>query len=254
MPSKVFLGIAGRLLGRFEDLLYPRGTTGEDYLQHYSREFNTIELSDSDLRAVGRKGVERFLSSTPAGFRFAVSRHLELERNWDGEIAELREMVGPLADARKLGAVIVELPSWFQYAAASRKRLAALCETMKDLPLAISFHRRDWYRKPVVAGLRERGVALVSEETDTPDNAAMPAHAVVTAPFAYFRFMGRHRRHHLRRVNQYYEECRYSPEELAPWADRISSISGWAQVYALFQHRKDASAVYSARLLRRLMG
>lgn len=254
MASRVFLGIAGRLLGHFEDILYPRGTSAQEYLHYYAREFGAIELTDGDLRAVGRQGLEHVLASTPQGFRFSITRHLELERDWDRDVGQLRELVLPLAEARRLGAVVIELPNWFQYAAASRKRLAALCESLRDLPLAIAFHRRDWYRKAVVDGLRQRGVALVSEQTDAPEAAAMPSHAQVTAPFAYFRFMGRHARYHLRRVNQYYEDCRYAPDELAPWAERIASISKWAEVFTMFQHQKDASAVYSARLMRRLLG
>ena len=254
MARRVFLGIAGRPLGRLEDILYPRGSSAEDYLHHYAREFGAIELSDGDLQAVGRHGLDHVLASTPQDFRFAVTRHLELERNWDRDIGQLRDLIGPLVEAGRLGAVVVELPSWFQYADESRKRLAALCDSLRDLPLAIAFHRRDWYRRAVVDGLRKRGVAMVSEQTDVPEASSMPAHAQVTAQFAYFRFMGRHARYHLRRVNQYYEECRYTPEELAPWAERIASISKWAEVFTMFQHQKDASAVYSARLMRRLLG
>ncbi len=84
---------------------------------------------------------------------------------------------------------------WFQYSQSSRKQLAALCDCLKELPLAIEFNRSDWYRKRVVDGLRVRGVAMVSVQAGA---AAMPAHAQVTAPFSYFRFMGRHIRYHLR--------------------------------------------------------
>ncbi len=254
MTSRVFLGIGGGRLGHFEDILYPRGTAAEDYLKHYAREFGVIELSDGDVRAAGRERLQRLLASTPRGFRFAVTRHLELEHNWDRDVGELRELVQPLAEPGRLGALVVELPSWFHYAAPSRRRLAELCAHLEGLPLAIAFHRRDWYRKPVVEGLRARGVALVSEQTDVPEASAMPSHAQVTGRFAYFRFMGRHARYHLRRVNQYFEECRYTPEELAPWAERIEAISRWAEVFALFRHQDDGSAVYSARLLRRLLG
>jgi uncharacterized protein YecE (DUF72 family) len=82
----------------------------------------------------------------------------------------------------------------------------------------------------------------------------MPAHSEVTAGFAYFRFMGRRTRYHLRRVNQYYEDCRHTPEELALWADHMARILHRADVYVLFQHHQDASDIYSARLLRQLLG
>jgi len=99
-----------------------------------------------------------------------------------------------------------------------------------------------------------RGVAVASVQTDSPGAAAMPAHAKVTAPFEYFRFMGRQIRYHLRRVNQHYEDCHYTPEKLAPWADRIASTAKWADAYILFQHHQDASDIYSVLLLRQLLG
>jgi uncharacterized protein YecE (DUF72 family) len=169
-------------------------------------------------------------------------------------VAALRTSTGPFTEAGKLGAVVVELPSWFGYSNSSRKQLAALCDSLEDLPLAIEFNRGEWNQKRVIEGLRERCVAMVSVQTHMTSASPMPAHTEVTADFAYFRFMGRKIRYHLRRVNQYYEDCRYTPEELAAWADRIASIAKWADAYVLFQHNQDASDIYSARLLRQLLG
>jgi uncharacterized protein YecE (DUF72 family) len=254
MARKVLLGITGRHLAHLEDVLYPRGTTSHDYLMHYAREFPTVELSESDLQSLGPQGIKRCVEVTPPDFRFSVKQHLEPEHNWDRTVVAMRDLIKPLVEVGKLGAIVAELPSWFQYSQSARKQLATICDSLRDLPLAVEFNRSDWYRKRVVDGLRARGVAMASVQTDSPGAAAMPPHAQVTAPFAYFRFMGRHIRYNLRRVNLYYDDCRYTPEELAPWADRIASIAKWADVYVLFQHHQDTSDLYSARLFRRLLG
>jgi uncharacterized protein YecE (DUF72 family) len=254
MARKVLLGITGRYLAHLEDVLYPRGTSPHDYLSHYAREFSAVELSESDLQSLGPQGIKRCVEVTPPDFRFSIKQHLELEHSWERTVAAMRDLIKPMVQGGRLGAIVAELPSWFQYSQSSRKQLATLCECLKDLPLAIEFNRSDWYRKRVVDRLRTRGVAMVSVQTDLPGAAAMPAHAQVTAPFAYFRFMGRHIRYNLHRVNMYYEDCRYTPEKLAPWADRIASIAKWAHAYVFFQHHQDASDLYSARLFRRLVG
>ena len=254
MARKILLGITGRDLAHLEDLLYPRGTSPHDYLAYYAREFSAVELSESDLQSLGPQEIKRCVEVTPPDFRFSIKQHLELEHSWESTVFMMRDLIKPLVEVGKVGAIVTELPTWFHYSQSARKQLATLCDCLKDLPLAIEFNRNDWYRKSVVDGLRVRGVAMVSVQTDVPGAAAMPAHAHVTAPFAYFRFMGRHIRYHLRRVNQYYEDCRYAPEELASWADRIASIAKWADAYVLFQHHLDASDLYSARLFRRLLG
>ena len=105
---------------------------------------------------------------TPPDFRFSVKQHLELEHSWERTVVTMRDLIKPLVEVGKLGAIVAELPSWFQYSQSSRKRLATLCERLRDLPLAIEFNRSDWYRKRVVDGLRARGVAMVSVQTDTP--------------------------------------------------------------------------------------
>jgi uncharacterized protein YecE (DUF72 family) len=254
VAGRILVGVTGFHVGDFEEILYPRGTSPQDYLSLYAQEFLTVELTEGDLGQLGSEGVERCVKVTPAHFRFAVAQHLELEHSWERAVAELRTSIRPIVETGKLGAVVVELPNWFHYAPSSRKQLAALCDSMQDLPLAIVFNRGDWYRKQVVEGLRKRCVALVSVHTDSLSASSMPPHSEVTATFAYFRFMGRHVRYHLRRVNQYYEDCRYTPGELSSWAERISTIAKWADVYVLFQHHQDASDVYSSRLLRRFLG
>ena len=131
MAQRVLLGITGRYLAHLEDVLYPRGTSPHDYLAHYAREFSVVELSDSDLQSLGPQEITRCVEVTPPAFRFSIRQHLELEHSWERTVVTMRDLIKPLVDAGKLGAVAAELPSWFQYSQSSRKQLAALCDCLR---------------------------------------------------------------------------------------------------------------------------
>ena len=67
-----------------------------------------------NLQELGPEGIGFCVKSTPRKFRFTVTQHLELEHNWERVVSGLQVSIKPLSCADKLGAVVVDLPNWFQ--------------------------------------------------------------------------------------------------------------------------------------------
>ncbi|RZA02049.1 MAG: DUF72 domain-containing protein [Moraxellaceae bacterium] len=54
----------------WEGKVYPLGTDTKDFLHHYSRQFNSIELNTTHYRIPDLETIRRWRAATPEGFRF----------------------------------------------------------------------------------------------------------------------------------------------------------------------------------------
>ena len=177
------------------------------------------------------------ISSTPEGFLFALKAHRsmthEIGESWEKDIDEFRGGIQPLVDAGRLAAVLLQFPYSFAYSPESRARLATLCGRLAGLPIAVEFRKSDWMSEKVFAGLRERGISLVS--VDEPDLPHLPSpSAETTGPFGYVRFHGRNKAAWWTGDNASRYDYLYSPSELQEWVDRIRAILERVPVLLLF--------------------
>ena len=51
---------------------YPKGTKAGDYLEHYAKHFDTVEVDGSYYRAPSPSDCKRWARVTPEGFTFAL--------------------------------------------------------------------------------------------------------------------------------------------------------------------------------------
>ena len=256
MP-RILIGTSGYSYDDWVGPVYPPGAEKRDFLALYAREFPIVELNFSYYQQPSAHTLERMVASTDAGFLFAVKAHRsmthEIGETWEKDIATFREGIRPLVDANRLAAVLLQFPYSFAYSTEARSRLAALCERLAGLPLAVEFRKSEWLRDQVFHGLRERGVALVSvDEPDLP-RLVRPS-TEVTADFAYIRFHGRNAANWWTGDNATRYDYRYSPEELAEWVERIRAILERARLLMIFfnNHRRGMAA-QNAREMKALL-
>ena len=126
---------------------YPKGAKSGDFLKHYGRQFNTIELNTTHYRIPDQAVVERWYEQTPADFRFCPkipqtishSRNLGLDnpafRLFCSNIRLLKE---------KLGCCFMQLPPFF---AANRLPLleSFLQQFPTTIPLAVEVRHESWF-------------------------------------------------------------------------------------------------------------
>jgi uncharacterized protein YecE (DUF72 family) len=174
--------------------LYPPGSRPRDWLQLYAQKLGAIELNSTFYALPSHASLERWVSATPAHFRFcpkvprAISHELE-SSELPARVAAFVACVSRLGV--RLGTALLQLP---ESVAPAQLPLvaAALGAFPADFSLALEVRHPDWFE---AAGLREgllrllerRGVATVI--TDVAGRRDV-CHASLSTALGFVRFVG----------------------------------------------------------------
>lgn len=174
--------------------VYPRGTDPKDFLYHYSRQFNSIELNTTHYRVPDAETVTRWREQTPDGFRFSVKflQEISHRRPLGADVKLVNEFVKAAQSLEdRLGLSFLQLPPYF-----SPRELPELRQFLKRLPrdfqIAIEFRHPDFF---VAQKLESRTFDLLAETgahvviTDVAGRRDV-SHASVPNARAMIRFIG----------------------------------------------------------------
>jgi uncharacterized protein YecE (DUF72 family) len=232
-------------------------------LTYISQYFDTVEVNSTFYRPPDPRFCTSWLAKAAQNprFKFTVKlwQRFTHERDaWptDNEIKAVKEGIQPLADAGKLGAMLVQFPWSFKRTAENRKWLAQVLETFGAYPLALEIRHASWDVPEVYDGLAERHVAFCNiDQPQFHDSIAPSAH--LTARVGYVRLHGRNYQDWFRdsagRDERY--DYLYSAEELKPWVEKIERIRKQAdEVYAITNNHYRGQAVVNALELQDQLG
>ncbi|WP_448518370.1 DUF72 domain-containing protein [Rhodoflexus sp.] len=145
---QVYIGCPVWACKEWTGILYPTTAREKDYLRHYSRQFNTIELNATHYRIPDEATIQRWVSESPATFRFCpkipqeISHRLMLQ-NAEELTGFFCEQVAALGE--RLGICFLQLPPYF-----APEHLPILEQYLQkfpaQVPLAIEFRHPDWFR------------------------------------------------------------------------------------------------------------
>lgn len=182
---------------------YPAGMAARDFLGHYARSFDTVEIDATFYAAPAPSTVQGWRERTPDAFRFAakVPRTITHERalvDAQDDMArflEVMELLGP-----KRGPLLLQFPfqprSAFPEAGPFLERLDGFLAGLPgDFRYVVEVRNRDWLDAPLVELCRRHRVALA-----WTDQAWMPGPRgwqrkcpLATTDFAYLRWLGDYR-------------------------------------------------------------
>ncbi len=146
-PGRLYIGCTGWSMKEWVGRVYPAGTKSKDYLRHYSRQFNTIELNTTHYRIPDAAMAARWREESEPDFRFCPklpqtishSRNLGLE---GGLIDQFCSAIGGLEE--KLGCCFMQLPPHF-----APNRLPELEKFFRifprHIPLALELRHKSWF-------------------------------------------------------------------------------------------------------------
>jgi uncharacterized protein YecE (DUF72 family) len=243
MTSTVYyVGTSGFSYTHWRGAFYPEKLPQARWLEHYARQFPTVEINNSFYRLPSEKTFQSWSERTPAGFLFAVkaSRFITHLRRLHDVQAPLETFLSHARNLNeKLGPVLYQLPP-------SMGRDEGLLEAFlailpRDLQHVIEFRRQDWYEERVYAAMRGSNVALCIH-----DMGQSKSPLVATADFTYVRFHGTTGRY----------TGNYSDEQLEDWATRIRQLASSNNpkiVYIYFNNDIAGHAVNNARALAQLL-
>ncbi|HTJ08701.1 MAG TPA: DUF72 domain-containing protein [Candidatus Binataceae bacterium] len=271
------------------DTFYPPALkTAEERLRFYAAQFNTVEVDATYYALVSERNAELWAERTPPGFVFNVKAFAMLTQHPvdtarlpsalkavlpadERAAARLRhpprealEMafgmfwsaLGPLRATGKLGHLLFQFPPYFTARSANFDYLAGLKERMPGAAIAIEFRHNGWYegaqRAETVRFLERHGLTFVS--IDTPP-ATVESGFAVTGAQAYVRFHGRNRENWYKRDGGAAERFKYlyAEAELAPWAERLKSLSDVRRASVIFNNCYSNFGVMNAATMAQML-
>ncbi|MBW2059434.1 MAG: DUF72 domain-containing protein, partial [Deltaproteobacteria bacterium] len=190
-------------------VFYPRDVPQRQWLEYYSRYFDTVELNVTFYRLPKREVFEGWYQRTPEGFVFAVKgsryiTHIRRLRECEEPIERFSENLQALRE--KLQVILWQLPPRFTY---QRERLVAFSGLIAASPLlnkirhAFEFRHESWFVPEAAKVLEEYGFSFCIS-----DSPHLPSAETVTADFVYLRFHGSHSLY----------SSKYTEQELVHWA------------------------------------
>jgi uncharacterized protein YecE (DUF72 family) len=272
---------------------YPKRTmSAEERLRFYAARFSVVEADSTYYRPPSRQLTGSWAERTPDGFRMNVKAYSMMtghptkpETLWpdlrdelapdaadkrnvypnhlpDDAVEEVwrrfAEGVAPLAEAGRLGAVLLQYPQWFTPKRANRDELARARERLGDLPVCVEFRSPRW----LATGDRDRTLRWLSDHdlafvvVDAPKASELPRVVAATTDLAVVRFHGRADDTWKSGAATAAERFRYlyDKRQLRPWAKRLDELAGEArEVHALMNNCYQDFGVRNADDLNDLM-
>ncbi len=255
---------------------YSRADMRSRRIEYYARFFSLVEVDSTFYSLQPARNFALWGERTPTDFIFDVKAYSELtwhHRDERGKgqpphsdtFARFSEMIQPLRDAGKLGAILFQFPPWFTFADDGLEYLSLVRESLPNDTIAVEFRHRSWLEGRNVSRTRE---TLTSERlaycaVDEPQvgSGSVPPVALITDPgFSMVRFHGRNRAtwygKGLTSSRQRYDYL-YSLDELKPWVERIQRIAErltGSEVHVIANNNASNYGVVNALDLQGLLG
>ena len=255
------VGPAGWSYPDWEGIVYPRRKPrGFHPLRQLARWFDCVEINSSFYATPSARNAEHWaeLVADRPRFRFTAKlQQLFTHERWpagpralEPAVAAFHAGLAPLADARKLSALLVQFPWSFRRDDEAMTRLGFIAERFGGLPLVLELRHRSWFEPEPLAAVRALGYTLCA--LDLPAGADRPDEAVLSvphAPLAYLRLHGRNAAAWFDARagrDQKYDHL-YSPEELAEVAQLARRLaSGADETFVITNNHFSGKAIANA--------
>jgi len=240
MVSAAHIGTSGWHYKHWVGRYYPEKTSTAKMLQHYVRDFDTVELNNSFYKLPKRETMQAWHNAVPKNFVFAVkasrfiTHNLKLKnpQNALDKFLPVAEVLG-----EKLGPILFQTPPQWRCNVERLDEFLSLMPT--HLRYAFEFREPTWMCDPVYEVLRRHNSALCIYEI-----AGYQTPITLTADWTYVRLHGPGGRY----------QGSYSDDQLAEWARRIRN---WKRKgvssYVYFDNDDSAYAAFNALTLKRMV-
>jgi len=192
--TKIYIGAPAWSHKEWVGSIYPPKTPASEYLFHYSRNFNCIELNTTHYRIPTADTVSTWIKKVPLDFIFLPKIPQSISHDQGG----LRDtqVLGAWINAidsfgSNLGPCFMQLPPTFSYA--YKLELFHFLKSWPDAyELAIELRHPSWFQgghvfAPLVEYLQGREIGLVI--TDVAGRRDV-LHSSISAPFSMLRLIG----------------------------------------------------------------
>jgi uncharacterized protein YecE (DUF72 family) len=257
----VRIGPAGWSYPDWRGIVYPaRKPTAFQEVEYLSHFFDTIEINTSFYNPPRPEVVKSWLRQVQhnQNFKFTAKfwQRFTHERSADLEDERLfKEGIAPLAEAGRLGALLIQFPWSFKNTPENRQYVARLCVRFKEFPLVIEVRHLSWNAPEILEFLQELGVGFCNIDQPVIGLSLGPTERT-TSPIGYVRLHGRNYKEWFSSDAEPAERYSYlySLEELEPWIQRINGVAQHTRaVFVITNNHFRGQAVTNALELNALM-
>jgi uncharacterized protein YecE (DUF72 family) len=237
VSKRVHVGCSGWVYRHWKGIFYPEGLPQKRWFEHYSAEFDTVEINASFYRLPLASTFEGWRDKAPPGFRYAVKvnrfiTHMKKLIDCEEAVDQFIGLARPLGN--RLGPLLYQLPPSLHK---NLERLDAfLARLPTDLEHVVEFRHGSWYDEEVLALLDRHGVGFV-----THDLVGLKSPRWSSGRTAYVRFHGT--------TGKY--RGRYSDAQMRNWAEwLVSQHTNGRSAWAYFNNDIGGDSIADARTLK----
>jgi uncharacterized protein YecE (DUF72 family) len=240
---KIFIGCSGYSYDDWKGDFYPDDMHQDEWLSFYAEKFNTVEINNSFYKFPENESIEKWLSQTPANFRFSIKGHrffthlkkFNVDDSFKEKLNNFQSSLEPLKE--KAGCVLWQLPGNLHK---NIPKLEAFCQELdNDFTHVLEFRHPSWFDEDVYEFMKKNNIAFCI--LSAPGN--LPEDLIVTHKTAYVRFHGK---------KEWYDYL-YSEKELKEWKKRLNGLKNIEQLFVYFNNDKHGNAVKNAITLKKLL-
>lgn len=258
----IHIGPAGWSYADWRGRVYPEGAGSKfDTLALVARYFDVTEINSSFYHPPSPETARSWLRRIEHNPNFLFTAKLyrtfthQRGKATNDDERLFREGIGPLMEAGKLGAVLVQFPWSFKNERDERAYLDQLVTRFKDYPLVVELRHESWNNPRILQTLEDLGVGLCDIDQPQFANSIKPS-AEVTSPIGYVRLHGRNYQNWFREEANVLEryDYLYSHDELDPWVERIKQVADKAKLTFVItnNHARGQSLVNAFEILAQL--
>jgi uncharacterized protein YecE (DUF72 family) len=195
--NTLYIGATGWGMKEWVGTVYPKNAKPKDYLEHYAKQFNTIELNSTHYGIPDELTIQKWYGQATADFRFCpkvlqrISHSRELSP--DGPVNFIKQFCETISGFKeKLGSCFIQLPPYFGI-----DRLPTLAMFLEkwsahEIPISVEVRHESWFAEAenleqLAAVLEQYGASTVI--TDVAGRRDV-CHARLTSNLAVIRFVG----------------------------------------------------------------
>lgn len=263
--TDLYVGPAGWSYADWQGRVYPESTPkGFREPSYLAQFYNTIELNNTFYRPPRADYCVRWVRDVAANPHFLFTAKLwkrfthDREHRWTAaDAATYRDGIAPLAEAGRLGAVLVQFPWSFHFNAENCDWLIGVVDEFQDMPLVLEVRAQEWLRDEPMQWMRRLRVGFCN--VDQPAlRGNIPLTSFAFGATGYLRLHGRNAEAWFAEDagrDQRYDYL-YDEGELRQLQGAIEEIAG--QVEGMFvianNHYGGQAVATSTRLIELLTG
>jgi uncharacterized protein YecE (DUF72 family) len=144
---RVYVGCTGWSMKEWIGRVYPNGTKANQFLHHYGKQFNTIELNTTHYRIPTLSTIETWRQSVPKDFKFCpkVPQSISHRNDLGMKGEAINQFLTSVYELKEnLGCCFMQMPPYFDIS-----RLPMLERFLEkwseEIPLAIEVRHETWF-------------------------------------------------------------------------------------------------------------